>query len=155
MIRRPDTKQKEDSIPSSTQANPAHNAGSPFSVWIIDDQKHFAAAFSNYIETFTDSRCTRCFESAESALATLQHETVSPDIILLDIEMPGMNGLDAIVPLKQSTPKSRIYMVTAENSDRHKEIAKQKGADGYLVKLDITKEELLEILAVPVPRVLP
>ena len=148
-------KQKEESIPSSSQNHPVHNTGSPFTVWIIDDHRNFSAALSNYIEALTEFQCTKCFDSAESALATLHHETVSPDVILLDIEMPGMSGIDAIVPLKQSAPKSRIYMVTSKDSDRHKQIAKEKGADGYLVKLDITKEELLEVLAVPIPKLLP
>jgi DNA-binding NarL/FixJ family response regulator len=134
------------SITSTTQKNPARGQKSQLSVWVIDDNRDFSAAFSKYIETITEFQCTRCFDSVESALATLDHETSSPDVILLNIEMPGMNGLEAIVPLKQAAPKSRITMVTSKDSAWHKRAALDKGADGYFVKLDITKEKLTEIL---------
>ena len=125
------------------------------SVWVIDDSRDFSVAFSRYIEFIAGFQCTKCFDSAERALAALDNKTSSPDVILMDFEMPGMKGLEAIVPLKQAAPKSRIYIVTLKDTTWHKRTALKKGADGYIVKPDITKEELMEILALPAPELRP
>lgn len=69
----------------------------------------------------------------------------STDIILLDINMPGMNGLDAIRFIKQSHPQVKIIMLSTYNDDHLVEKAKILGANGYLLKT-ANKDELLETI---------
>ena len=118
---------------------------SPLSVWIIDDSTLFSGAFSRYIERITGYLNTRCFDSAESALAALRAGANGPDVVLLDVRMPGINGLDAIVLLKRAAPESKIYMVTFADSDWQRQTALDRGADGYFDKSDVSKEELMRI----------
>lgn len=64
------------------------------------------------------------------------------DIILLDINMPGMSGLDAVKFLKQHYPQIKVIMLSTYNEEHLIEKAKNYGADGYLLK-NSNKEELL------------
>ena len=69
----------------------------------------------------------------------------STDIILLDINMPGMNGLDAIKFIKKSHPQIKIIILSTYNDDHLVEKAKILGANGYLLKT-ANKDELLETI---------
>ena len=128
----------------ATQCSGAPNAQP--SVWVIDDNAEFSRAFASYIEIMTQSYATTSFSSVESALAKLKEGTISPDVVLLDVEMPGMNGLDGIIPLKQSAPNCRIYMLTDTDSVWHRRVAAQRGASGYLLKPEVSRENFVAIL---------
>ena len=60
--------------------------------------------------------------------------------------MPGINGLDAIPVLRQKAPEGKIYMVTGTESAQRRRVALERGAEDYLLKLDLSKERLLKIL---------
>lgn len=125
---------------------PAGVASSTSAIWIVDDNSQFSGALASYIDQITNSQRTSCFDSAEDAISLLESGVKSPGVILLDVDMPGMNGLDAIVSLKKNAPGSRIYMVTGTESASRRRVATERGANGYLLKLDISKEKLLEII---------
>lgn len=76
-------------------------------------------------------------------LDLLQYQ--KPDIILLDINMPKMNGLEAARNIKQSYPCIKIIILSTYNEDHLIEKAKQYGANGYLLK-NCSKEELLQTI---------
>lgn len=64
-----------------------------------------------------------------------------PDVVLLDIAMPGLSGLDAIAPLRDVLPKVRVLMLSHHEGGTFVEQALQRGADGYLSK-DSEPDEL-------------
>ena len=116
-------------------------------IWVVDDNEHFANALASFIDQLTGARRTTCFDSAEGAIAKLESGTNPPGVILMDVEMPGMNGLDALAAVKHLAPGCRIYMVTGAESTHRRRIAIERGANDYLLKLDISREKLLEIIA--------
>ncbi|TAF55857.1 MAG: DNA-binding response regulator [Sphingobacteriia bacterium] len=67
-------------------------------------------------------------------LLYLLTQNTKTDVILLDVNMPNLNGLDTIKYLKQSFPEVRILMLTAYNDSKLVEEAKRMGADGYILK---------------------
>ncbi len=116
-------------------------------VWIIDDNEQFSGALASYINQITNSQRTTCFGSAEEGISSLDTGIGAPGVILLDVDMPGMNGLDAIPVLRQKAPGTKIFMVTGTESAHRKRVALERGAAGYLLKLDLSKEVLLKVIA--------
>ena len=69
-----------------------------------------------------------------------------PDLALLDITMPEMNGLEALEQIKANFPETRVVMLTVSNEDKDLFAAIEGGADGYLLK-DLDAQDFLELLA--------
>ncbi len=80
---------------------------------------------------------------AEDGLETIRcAETLSPDLVLLDLAMPKMNGLAAIKEIKKQSPDTKILALTIHQSEEYILEAFRSGADGYCLK-DSTHQELL------------
>ncbi len=116
-------------------------------VFLVDDNEELrtivAALFvevPNYI--------LRCFESATRALIAIEEETLEPQVILLDIEMPGMNGLDAIAHFRKSLPLVKIIILSSFESDRYIQEAFARRVNGYLLKPFKLNEVIAAIEAV-------
>jgi len=100
------------------------------SVGIIEDHRDFRQSLSFLLLSAGDFLVSWSFESAELALKN----SSDVDVILLDINLPAMSGIDAIVPLKVKHPESRIIMLTILEDDLNVLNAIKQGADGYLLK---------------------
>ncbi|WP_430591926.1 response regulator [Humidisolicoccus flavus] len=102
------------------------------SVVLADDQEMVRAGFRMVLEAEGDIEVVGVAGSGEAAVAaTEQH---SPDVVLMDIRMPGMNGLDA-TRLITSTPNApRVVVVTSFDTDEYLRSALQAGASGFLLK---------------------
>jgi DNA-binding NarL/FixJ family response regulator len=122
------------------------NSG-PVIVWLIDDEKEFSQCVCEFINQSKEVRCVRCFSSALIAIQALIEGLEPPDVFLLDINMPDMSGLDAIVPLKQVAPSSRILILTAIDNDMNIRIATERGADGYTLKSPRLEKVLPDVCA--------
>ncbi len=70
---------------------------------------------------------------------------LKPDLVLMDIEMPGMSGLEALAKIKEQSPQTRVVMLTVSDDDEHVMAAIGMGADGYLLK-DLNSREFLECI---------
>ncbi len=68
---------------------------------------------------------------------------VSPDMVILDIAMPNLRGIEATQEIKTSYPKLKVLMLTMHKDMEFLEQALSAGVDGYLVKEDASKEALL------------
>lgn len=79
-------------------------------------------------------------EAAISAVVELH-----PDLVLLDIDMPGMSGLTALQHIKDKAPDTKVVMLTVSDSDKDLLDAIQSGASGYLLK-DLDAGEFVELL---------
>ena len=72
--------------------------------------------------------------SGEEALASLRHEWSDVVLVLSDINMPGMSGLDLLARIKAIPPPRPVCLMTAYDDDAHRRDAAARGADGYLTK---------------------
>lgn len=125
-------------VSANKSARPAKEAGrepSPpvTSVWLIEDNHTFRNTVARVLNQIPSFECNRHFSDSESALAALDEGAV-PDVILVDVELPGMNGIEAVKRIKSISPATRVVMLTV--FDDHHKIFKAvcAGASGYLLK---------------------
>jgi DNA-binding NarL/FixJ family response regulator len=103
-------------------------------VWIIDDNKVFCLVLSEALNQSDSVVCQNCYHTCKSALQALSVEDSPPSVILLDIKMPRMSGLDAITAIRGLTPATHIIMLTSYDLDENIRTAMNRGATGYLLK---------------------
>jgi len=75
-------------------------------------------------------------------LFTIEH----PQLVLLDLTMPGINGLDVLKQLKAIAPSAKVVIASADVQNLTKDLARQYGADGFINK-PFVEEEVLEVVA--------
>jgi len=85
----------------------------------------------------------RAVYNGEQALHTI-HDDV-PDVILLDLKMPGMDGLEVLRRVKRAHPQIEVVMLTGHGSEKDAEMAERLGAFGYLLK-PLAIDEILQTL---------
>ena len=73
-------------------------------------------------------------EASNGAETLQQSEVLHPDLILLDLSMPGMNGLDVLPTLRRLAPSAKILVLTMHDDKRYLHQALQNGASGYVLK---------------------
>lgn len=78
-------------------------------------------------------------DNGRDAIAAMR--LLEPDLVLMDISMPGMNGIEAIIDIKRRYPKTKIIVVTVHKEDEYIHSSLRAGADGYLLK-DASFDEL-------------
>ena len=79
-------------------------------------------------------------DSGEEGLSMVR--TLKPDLVLLDLNMPGMNGIETLAAIKQGDQDVRVVMLTVSNAEEDVVAALHNGADGYLLK-DMDPADLL------------
>ena len=104
-------------------------------IWIVEDESSFREVLSYVLNRKEGMSCDRTFGSAETALTSITPENV-PDVILVDLQLPGLNGADFIKSVKTNYPQ--IHLIVVTNSDDRPTVfnAICMGASGYLVKND-------------------
>jgi len=80
-------------------------------------------------------------EAADGLEAVRRVERLDPDLILMDLSMPVMNGLEAILEIKRRFPRTRVLVLTVHRTEEHFLATLRAGADGYLLK-DASFQEL-------------
>ncbi len=120
----------------------APGAGSPLRVMLVDDHALVRSAVRQAI-TAPDVELIGEAATAEEALRLVP--ALRPDVLLLDIDLPGMSGTQLVQELAPRLPDTRIVMLTVSASERDLVEAIQKGASGYLTK-DLSPEALLRTL---------
>ena len=113
----------------------------PAKLLLVDDEEDFTSALSERLRMRNYE--AKAVASGESALLEISNER--PDVVLLDLKMPGMDGLEALREIKARDPSIHVIMVTGSVDENVGEEAMEAGASNYLVKpLDI--EDLVSML---------
>jgi NarL family two-component system response regulator LiaR len=115
----------------------------PITVMIVDDHEMVRHGAVGYLEAQDDIHVIAEAESGEEALE-LALENV-PDVVLMDLVMPGMDGVEATRKLKDLSPRTQIIILTSFHEDEHIFPALQAGAISYLLK-DVKAVELVEAI---------
>ena len=111
-------------------------------VIIIEDNELLRDSLKEAINKSSEINCKYVFSSGEAALDSIEKEELVPEIILLDIGLPGMNGIELIPELKRLSPSSKIIIITVHDDDENVFNAICAGASGYLLK-DLTAEKIV------------
>jgi len=101
-------------------------------VLVVDDHPVVREGLVAILEDEQDFQVVGAVGSAEDALALAP--TARPDVILLDLELPGMNGVDAIPRFAATVPEARVIVLTAYDTDERVLGAIKAGARAYLLK---------------------
>jgi len=113
------------------------------SVSIVEDQAGLRATLAKVIGRAEGFRFASDHASAEAALAELP--AVKPDVVLMDINLPGMNGVECVRQLKIKLPQTQVMMLTVYEDTENIFNALAAGANGYMLKRTPTKELLAAI----------
>ncbi|MBX7172316.1 MAG: response regulator transcription factor [Pyrinomonadaceae bacterium] len=128
---------------SALQENTAEKTTSPIKTAIIEDQNDIREGLASLIGFTPGFKCTGSYQSMEEALDKIRRDI--PDVVLSDIGLPGMDGIQGIKILKERYPKMLILMITVYDDDERIFDALCAGANGYLLKR-IPPMRLLESL---------
>ena len=102
------------------------------SVSIVDDEKELRESITTFLNGSPGLRCLSAYGSAEAALKGLPAD--QPEIVLMDINLGGMNGIECVAKLKAAAPAIMVLMLTVyEDTDQIFQ-ALAAGASGYLLK---------------------
>jgi DNA-binding NarL/FixJ family response regulator len=112
-------------------------------VAIVEDDVPAREILAGWIRNTDGFSCAGEFDDAETALAKLPHE--KPSVVLFDINLPGMNGIECVRKLKPRLPDTQFVMVTVYEDANHIFNALSAGASGYLLK-QTRRNELIDAL---------
>lgn len=111
-------------------------------VFIVDDQTIIREGLRLLIE---DAGMTVCGEAPDGPTAVEKVQLAKPDLVLMDISMPGMSGIQATEHITKSLPKTKVLMLSVHKDGRFIEGALEAGASGYLLK-ECAYDELLQAI---------
>jgi DNA-binding NarL/FixJ family response regulator len=111
-------------------------------VMLVEDNPSYRKGIACALEEEPDIELISQFGTAEIALRSIQDATgeAVPDLILLDLNLPGMQGLDAIPWIKKYTPDTKILILTQSDNEADVLSAIRQGAIGYLLKSTAVEE---------------
>jgi DNA-binding NarL/FixJ family response regulator len=113
------------------------------SILIADDHEVVRNGIRSYLETISDFQVVGEASSGEETLALVTE--LIPDIVLLDLIMPGMDGIETTRRVKQISPRTQVVVLTSYHEDVHIFPALKAGAISYILK-DMKMEKLVDVL---------
>jgi DNA-binding NarL/FixJ family response regulator len=117
---------------------------SDYTIILADDHALMRQGIRNIIESVPDLKVIGEAGDGNQLLKIIKKTT--PDMVILDISMPGMRGIEAAREIKNRYPDVRILMLSMHRSEEFLAMALEAGANGYLLKED-TGDELLHAIA--------
>lgn len=112
-------------------------------VLLVDDHAVVRRGLQYYLATQTD--ITLVGEAGNGEEAIMKVAELAPDVVLMDLLMPGMNGIEATQQIRQTHPNIKVIVLTSFSDHDHVLPAIQAGANGYLLK-DVQPDELAQAI---------
>jgi DNA-binding NarL/FixJ family response regulator len=108
---------------------------------IVEDQDEMRESLVEWLANAPGLRCVGAHANAQEALRGIPVE--KPDVVLMDINLPGMNGIQCVSRLKERLPKTQVLMLTTYDESDLIFDSLRAGANGYLLK-NMPREELVQ-----------
>jgi len=115
----------------------------PIRIALVEDDERLRGLLIAHLEAAEGIRCIAAYGDAESAVMDVPEKT--PDMVLMDINLPGMSGIDAIRILKPTLPATDFVILTVFEDNKRIFEALEVGAVGYLLK-STSPKDLIEAL---------
>jgi DNA-binding NarL/FixJ family response regulator len=119
------------------------NVKDPITVMIVDDHPIMRSGLAGEINSQRDMRVVS--EAANGIEFLEKYRKLVPDVVLLDLRMPQMSGLEALRELRRQFKQARVIILTSFSGDVHVKRAFQYGASGYLLK-NLLQAELFDTI---------
>ena len=116
---------------------------------VVEDNNLFRESLCNFINQSSGMVCNNSFTNCEDAIGSILKFNLDPNVILLDIGLPGMSGVDGIPIFNKIVPTAKIIIQTIHDDDENIFAAICNGASGYLLKdssPDIIISSIKEVL---------
>jgi DNA-binding NarL/FixJ family response regulator len=102
-------------------------------LWVVEDDALYRKTISELLHEVEGIRCDHAFSRCEDALRALETEP-APDVILMDLGLPGMNGIEGTTRVRELSPATRVIILTIHEDNEKVFDALCAGASGYLLK---------------------
>lgn len=102
----------------------------PLNILLVDDEKEFVQTLSERLQMRNME--SRVAYNGQSALDMIQND--APEVMIIDLKMPGINGMDVLKEVKQTQPEIEVIVLTGHGSDQDKKKCMEIGAFAYLQK---------------------
>ena len=109
----------------------------------VDDNAMLREGIAAIIESQRDMVLVS--QAVNGAEAIQQYRNLKPDVTLMDLRLPDLNGIDAMIAIRREFPDARVIMLTTFEDDVESQRAMEAGASGYLLK-SMPPNELLEAI---------
>lgn len=129
------SRQPKPQTPPATNADGSAGSGGPaprHRIVIVDDQSILREALRELLEVDHSLEVVGAETCAQRSLRSIA--TLKPDVVLIDLLMPSMDGINAIREIKRRSAQTRTVVVTAHKSEEYVRAALRAGADGYVLK---------------------
>jgi DNA-binding NarL/FixJ family response regulator len=124
--------------PREETAMPMRPTAGPISVLVVDDHPILREGVAAVLQRQEDIHLVG--EAEDGAQAIERFRELRPDVVLMDLQMPGKSGLEAIQAIRAEAPEARIVVLTTYDGDVQAFQAMKAGASGYLLKSSLRKE---------------
>lgn len=99
-------------------------------VLLVDDSNISRRIMRHYLESTT----AEIYEAANGLEALAMYRTHNPDMVFLDMTMPGMQGMEVLAKLRQINPQAKVIITTADIQHSTRKMAEEAGASGFIYK---------------------
>jgi len=112
-------------------------------ILIVDDHEIFRRGLRSLLQSRPDWEV--CGEAKDGQDAVEMTQQLHPDVVVLDITMPRLNGLDATRRIRKLVPQTKVVILSQHELNAMKQEAFKSGADAYVTKSEVSKELLAAI----------
>jgi DNA-binding NarL/FixJ family response regulator len=112
----------------------------PISILLVDDNPFFLSIAADFLQAHDDLIVLSSAQGGKEALAQVQ--SLRPDVVLIDLSMPDLPGLEVIPRLRKMLPKAGIIALTSHDTDAYRRAALDVGADDFISKRAMSSDLL-------------